>query len=407
MRNFFEKTGYWERKRVGGTPPCAKLSTVLLESNKRIYLFGLTALLQPQCFSLDVHKYPLIWKEEILNNDEKAPEFLKGMTMNMWNHKLLLFGGGKEVKASNECKSKVCQKEIYLYDFKSKEWEIMLNRSKTVVDGRIYHCSKIAKNLLFVHGGFDHKNQYHNSLQICDLVTSKWTSIDLGYTLDARRVNHTMTLVNPLFKGTINWIYLFGGQNRFSKPTNTMFRIKLSYWKEFKDPKDLKMKLVEIEDVTEFENFDDIEIKAEPLEVATKGKPPVLREAHSAVLLENNKILVYGGRNDYIHPLTNSMFTNDLIVYDIANNIWQTMKYAGVHPPQRCGASMIDYNGEIMMFGGLTAARLYKLSLLGENEFKEKVEEISNLTSKFYETLNPKMKDRVFIKEPETEQKGR
>ena len=92
--------------------------------------------------------------------------------------------------------------------------------------------------------------------------------------MDHRRANLTLTACNPFGTKLGNGIYAFGGQNRHSKPTNSLFLIKLQVTKQGQ--------------------------QATMNYVAAKGRPPVPRLSHNAMYIQDKYLMIYGGRNDYI-----------------------------------------------------------------------------------------------------------
>ena len=106
----------------------------------------------------------------------------------------------------------------------------------------------------------------------------------------------TMTACDPFGTWIGSGIYLFGGQNKSSKPTNYLFMIKLTKTKS---------------GITASMNF-----------VAAKGKPPVPWYSHNSLFIEDKYLLIYGGRNDYINSLYNDIYLNDICLYNIEDNSW-------------------------------------------------------------------------------------
>jgi len=53
---------------------------------------------------------------------------------------------------------KICSNQVYAYHLIKQNWEMMLNSSKTVVQGRANHASVIAENFLCVFGGYNYQS---------------------------------------------------------------------------------------------------------------------------------------------------------------------------------------------------------------------------------------------------------
>lgn len=125
--------------------------------------------------------------------------------------------------------------------------------------------------------------------------------------------NLSLTSCDPFGTKVGNGIYVFGGQNKFSKPTNTLFLIKLVRTKA---------------SLSATMNF-----------VAAKGKPPVPWLSHNALFIENKYLMIYGGRNDYLNQL-GDICLNDICLYNIDDNTWISTQIAGFHPGGRWNSSM-------------------------------------------------------------------
>ena len=101
------------------------------------------------------------------------------------------------------------------------------------------------------------------------------------------------------------------------------------------------------------------------------GKPPVARANHQACFF-NKYIAIYGGRNDSLYSDYSNTALNDLSLYNIEKNVWETVAMYGFIPNSRWGASMTVCHNKLIVFGGCNLHKYSNASLfLFEMEPKE------------------------------------
>src|SRR5690606_6017737 len=83
----------------------------------------------------------------------------------------------------------------------------------------------------------------------------------------------------------------------------------------------------------------------------SKNNPPP-KAFHSAVLMKGKEILVSGGKNK------GNSVSDDVYMYKFKNNTWNHLKTTGNGPSKRFGHSAVVYNqNKMIIFGGM-ASRL-------------------------------------------------
>eukprot|EP01113_Clastostelium_recurvatum_P035052 TRINITY_DN4835_c0_g1_i2.p1 TRINITY_DN4835_c0_g1~~TRINITY_DN4835_c0_g1_i2.p1 ORF type:complete len:457 (-),score=126.16 TRINITY_DN4835_c0_g1_i2:231-1472(-) len=84
------------------------------------------------------------------------------------------------------------------------------------------------------------------------------------------------------------------------------------------------------------------------------GMAPSVRYGHSAVATQDNKMLVFGGRNS-------TSCKNDVALYNMITDTWMPITVSGTPPPARWGHSAVvsPATNEMLVFGGVDDSLAY------------------------------------------------
>eukprot|EP00249_Psilotum_nudum_P009770 c22143_g1_i1 orf=277-1248(+) len=101
----------------------------------------------------------------------------------------------------------------------------------------------------------------------------------------------------------------------------------------------------------------DVELTAHALQV--EGTPPSPREGHSMVVLDSYRVLVFGGGCS--SPSFGPLQFNDLFLLDLKESKWSAVQSKGVPPSARTGHSaLLLGDNRVIVFGGLSMLEGYK-----------------------------------------------
>jgi hypothetical protein len=89
----------------------------------------------------------------------------------------------------------------------------------------------------------------------------------------------------------------------------------------------------------EMSDDEDVKLHLEVTLLEPAGKPPMPRYQHAAVIT-GRYLIITGGRNDAQFYTIKNIALNDVCLYDIEANKWDTLALHGFYPSSRWGHSM-------------------------------------------------------------------
>ena len=85
------------------------------------------------------------------------------------------------------------------------------------------HATAVEGDRLFTYGGYDFCANVVTKCQMMDLTSQSWVNLPVDDKLRANRAFHTMTACGVFSGQPGSGLYIFGGHNANSKPTNTLY----------------------------------------------------------------------------------------------------------------------------------------------------------------------------------------
>ena len=201
--------------------------------------------------------------------------------------------------------------------FNNAQWYVMCSEPKSHKKGRggpakrWGHTTLVKDNQLLIYGGNGRnpKNVRHwQCVYELDLVDWEWSKLESENRPPAIRDSHSSLLVG-------NSVYVYGGSDGVSKKSDELMRYDLSNnsWES----------------------------------VNVEGDKPSGREGHTACILQNRYMVVYGGWGPSEDILT------DVHCYDIERNRWSVVnKRSGPDPKPRESQASCAIGDYIYIFGG-------------------------------------------------------
>ena len=104
------------------------------------------------------------------------------------------------------------------------------------------------------------------------------------------------------------------------------------------------------------------------------GKPPIPRCEHSATLILNKYLVIYGGVNESLKDVTGQKCVNDIVLLNLHIYQWETLTSFGDYPEGRWNISLYSLNNRIILFGGMSESgesdeKLYILDIIVVDSF--------------------------------------
>ena len=211
-----------------------------------------------------------------------------------------------------------------------KEWELIENYGD-IPEPVAEHKGVLYESSFYLFGGVNQSEEVSNTLYIYSIEEKQWTKNEFPEGVVPPRTGHSMSLVG-------NKIVIFGGFDKgiFSNSVY-IYDINDNNWDNNQKGENDNELLEEGQDTYEQKSGD---------EENMFGPEP--RINHSQVSV-NTSILIYGGVDK------DGKYFDDMWTYDILNASWQKIEINGEIPKARQGHSalLID-NDQMLIFGGKT-----------------------------------------------------
>jgi N-acetylneuraminic acid mutarotase len=215
-----------------------------------------------------------------------------------YKHMLILFGGYSSEYDFTD--------DLYFFDTKSKKWEQIKTDNDPPI--RNSHTCCVVDDEMYLFGGYSVSYGYLNDLWILNLDYYKWKKLETNHSPN-ELANHTCVSFREN-------LIIFGGFNAIG-----LFNKVWSY-----NIYDQTWKLLNC-----------------------SGEEPIRRWCHSACVSKYGIMYVFGGcalvGNSYVK-------LNDMYQLDLHSNIWKKITIFGNIPSPRQGHSILEFDNEILLFGG-------------------------------------------------------
>ncbi|CDW74757.1 kelch motif family protein [Stylonychia lemnae] len=146
-------------------------------------------------------------------------------------------------------------------------------------------------------------------------------------------------------KNGISGLYLFGGMDHLGEVSNEVWHIKPSYHKNLDN---LQPNTFEFRENFEKKLFYDVQ------KVETQGRPPLPRYQHKTVFFQGKYLLIHGGRNNKeAYDQTRNVALNDMALLDLERKTWCVISMLGDIPVSRWNHNLVVVESDkLFMFGG-------------------------------------------------------
>lgn len=328
---------HWSIKPTNGNRPEAREGASLCVLDRKFYMFGGQSMTKKN----DVR---------VLNTDnwtwtllptEYAPKGRIGHSTVLYKNQLVIFGGWSHY--SHRLRMRRCFKKVYmLYMDQEIRWQRFRGQGK-VPKARRYHAAALLGWSMLVYGGVDTHSKVLKGLSVLEIETLTWVKPPvLSEDTPSPRSACTLT---PVFHPTLlsrsdfsvfhmpksrmdqyhpnSGFYLFGGVTSAGKVSGELWVATVI------EGESLVWRLV-----------------------LTEGEHPVPRSDHSAALI-NNRLIIYGGRNDSLYSLQGDCCVRDLSVLNIDTLTWENCRLMGSIPPGRWGHCAAACGSKMVMIGGI------------------------------------------------------
>eukprot|EP01127_Copromyxa_protea_P002768 TRINITY_DN12729_c0_g1_i1.p1 TRINITY_DN12729_c0_g1~~TRINITY_DN12729_c0_g1_i1.p1 ORF type:complete len:547 (-),score=113.97 TRINITY_DN12729_c0_g1_i1:75-1715(-) len=296
---------------------------------------------------------------------DKAP-YLYGHTSTVVNNQLLVWGGfidGTE-----------CQKNCYLLNDINEHgnWYRLTVNGDVPVARERHTATLIGKRIYFI-GGYDRANEvYFNTVHYFDTELMTWTKLEPTGNIPERRCSHSAVAIDGK-------IWVFGGRckvnlgSSFFSGTGVQYRNDLycfdpvrCEWSRYEPrgsgPSGRSMhSAINIgkkmyvfggaqstgvrDDTTGFCDLYELDIETMTwTEVETKGTPPTPCYGHSMTLVDNDRVLFFGGKGFTV--------TNHIHILYLADMQWKKYAFGGNPLVPRWGHSATLHGNRVALYGG-------------------------------------------------------
>eukprot|EP01135_Chromosphaera_perkinsii_P004079 Nk52_evm10s268 gene=Nk52_evmTU10s268 len=309
MVQFCDSSITWEDPSVEGDVPTVRYGHASAMVNNRIFVWGGIGghgdkpVYNNDLYMLDVKQMKEGWKR--LYPKGIVPSAREGHTLTALGTMIYLFGGVQETEAYiGE------DEEIWRYDTTKNIWE-KLSVTGTRPHARLNHSAAVVGTDLYIYGGYFEGNTL-DDLYVFHTSRLEWRKPPCKGDTPAPRRDHTCTSVGSK-------LYIFGGMGVELYNDITIFDSNTNTWSTPPQPKINR------------------ELKPSP------------REFHTAVAIgwgvEETCIVIFGGSDT-------EESTNDIWIYDLRRNCWQTPIENGFPLSPRWGHTAVARKEVIYIFGG-------------------------------------------------------
>jgi Kelch motif len=363
----------------GWKPETRQQATLTVVQNKLFLVGGVS-----RSINSDINVFSPVfkkWEKISVTGIEPEPRF--GHSAVEYKDSLYIFGGGTHYNSVHKLRE--CLTGVKILNVDSNELS-NLKCNGSYIANRKQHCSAIMGKHMFIHGGFNQKNNLIGDAAVLNLEKNIWKILNIRGTGPGLCGFHSAVAVTATEQGEVNslfktaglrpnagytGIYIFGGVSINGQPSDTLHHLKTG-------SKSLAWSIPE-----------------------TQGQGPCARFQHSMSYNEKfNIIIIFGGRVDIKNSSQYTSF-NDIFILNLLNFLWVTVKISGTIPAPRSGHCAASHGSKLYIFGGVNTSTYCSSNLnvieinpkitkrLVEDQEKKKVKEL--------ETENSRNKELIFI----------
>eukprot|EP00004_Rigifila_ramosa_P025239 TRINITY_DN7514_c0_g1_i2.p1 TRINITY_DN7514_c0_g1~~TRINITY_DN7514_c0_g1_i2.p1 ORF type:complete len:596 (-),score=116.32 TRINITY_DN7514_c0_g1_i2:192-1949(-) len=235
-------------------------------------------------------------------------------------NKLVVFGGNadpRRLTSSGGPPKKTCiLNDVHVFDTETATWRLM-QFTTSIPTPRYAHAAVVlSSSRMLIYGGHDGAN-WLDETAILNLERGSWAFPHTQGRNPGPRHGHTLT---DLGGGRF---FLFGGY------CNETYFNDLHLLEVIPGP-----------------NGDDNEAHCRWTPVECTGSHPTPRAYHTATLIDNNYLLIFGGRG------FDGGFLQDVVVYEISTRHWFSPIFSTAAPVGRAHHTAVLWGSRVMLFAG-------------------------------------------------------
>ena len=260
--------------------------------------------------------YVITWTKPLMNG--KAPNGRGGQSLIFAENKLVVFGGhyfgGKNTF--------YYLNDTLVLDLKTSTWS-EIKCTGNPPPGRYNHSATVIGHRMFIFGGKGAKGQIYKDMYFLDLEDWCWYPVNWTTGSPAPRFDHAHAAVG-------NKIVVFGGWNgKHSLGDLWVFDTEAFTW----------------------------------MQPETAAKSPCARHGHTMTLLEDGRLMVFGGYSVQGKPETSPVYHGDVHMLDTETMIWARPRVTGTYPKPRFGHSVLVHEDMVLVVGGWTGTEKSMISI--------------------------------------------
>ena len=287
----------------------------------------------------------------------------------LYNNDYYIFGG----RDINRRKMNDMYRVRLDFEDTEQEWELVDNYGD-IPEPLAEHKGVLYNSNFYVFGGVNQSEEVSNTLYVYSIEDQRWTKFEYDENKIPPRTGHSMSLLGDK-------IVIFGG---FAKGifNNSVFiyNITDNSWENTAKTEDDNELLEEGQESPEQQNID------------TDNLPsPEPRINHSQVTINPSSILIYGGVDK------DGKYFDDMWTYDIMSRLWKKIKINGEIPKARQGHSALVIDDEQILFFGGKIGNIFEINEFWKFDFKTKRFSIIQGTLLQREGFTQQIKPKIII----------
>lgn len=366
---FFPRNSHWVQVRFRGIVPRARNSHTSVVCAGTLYVFGGwdDGEFFDDVFAL--HSHCTAWSQVISNSPSK-PCARMGHSCSVYRNSMFVFGGFNHPRTLDD---------LWEFNFPLSRWEEHVPTGAPPRD-RYRHSSVVLGDRLIIFGGINSQRERFNDVHVYEIAQRCWFKLELGSspTPSPRSFHQALSIAGDMY--VIGGVVDSGNKSgdfwrltNFSASIRTSSSIaeKKTGWSLLSAsglvPRTGHVACVSQQRIivfggqdeagsylSEMQMFDINSGQWSRLESVGPCVHPPSRSGTKAVAWDD-ALVVFGGSS----PDKRSPYLNDMFVYWISRNEWQSLNSAGITPAARTDHALTDVNGHIVLYGGTNRKAIF------------------------------------------------